>query len=147
MAKSNQRLIVSHSHSCAPVELFEPCIPFGWLPLNDIILDPAMGRWPIVKLLLDINVVEIEGMLGVAPRERAISTEPTKLLGASISMADDANKPSPLLCRRCRFEEAVEGRELDDEAPGPGVAFGGAAAIGTTPLPPAATAVVPAFPY
>lgn len=41
-----------------------------------------------------------------------------------------------LLCRRCRFGATACEREAVAAAPGPGVAFGGAAAMGTTPLPP-----------
>lgn len=89
---------------------------------------------------LDIIVEEIVGMLGVGASDRALIS--LKLLGLSISMADeDTLAPSLLLCRRCRFDEADccgwPGRVKDD-APGPGVDLGGAAAMGTTPLPPAA---------
>lgn len=55
-------------------------------------------------------------------------------------MAEDMSDPSPLEWRRWRFEEAEAGtaRAGIADAPGPGVDLGGAAAIGTTPLPPAA---------
>ena len=41
-----------------------------------------------------------------------------------------------LLCRRCRLGATAWERVAVAAAPGPGVALGGAAAIGTTPLPP-----------
>lgn len=61
-----------------------------------------------------------------------------------MSMADN-EVPSLLLCLRCLLDGAVAGRDADDEAPapGPGVVFIGAAAIGTTPLPP--TMVAPPY--
>ena len=51
-----------------------------------------------------------------------------------------------LLCRRCRFDDEVGALWIEDApAPGPGLVFGGAAAIGTTPFPPTAP-LDPAFP-
>lgn len=82
------------------------------------------------KLVLDIIVLEMEGMLGVVPRGRRADSE-----GLSSSMADEFAVLSLLLCLRCLFEGAVAGRDME-EAPGPGAVFSGAAAIGTTPLPP-----------
>lgn len=82
------------------------------------------------KLVLDIIVLEMEGMLGVVPRGRGADSE-----GLSSSMADEFAVLSLLLCLRCLFDGAVAGRDME-EAPGPGAVFSGAAAIGTTPLPP-----------
>lgn len=82
------------------------------------------------KLVLDIIALEMEGMLGVVPRGRAADSE-----GLSSSMADEFAVLSLLLCLRCLFEGAVAGRDME-EAPGPGAVLSGAAAIGTTPLPP-----------
>lgn len=103
----------------------------------DPMLDPIMGRWPMEKFVLDIIVLEMEGMLGVVPSGRAADSE-----GLSSSMADEFAVPSLLLCLRCLFDGAVAGRDMD-EAPGPGAVFSGAAAIGTTPLPP--TMVAPPY--
>jgi hypothetical protein len=82
------------------------------------------------KLVLDIIVLEMEGMLGVVPRGRGAASE-----GLSSSMADEFAVLSLLLCLRCLFDGAVAGRDME-EAPGPGAVFSGAAAIGTTPFPP-----------
>lgn len=89
------------------------------------------------KLPFDIMAPEMEGMLGVVP-----SCRPTVSPGPSMSMADE-DAPSLLLCLRCLLDGAVAGRDMDDEAPGPGVVFSGAAAIGITPLPP--TTVAPPY--
>lgn len=91
----------------------------------------------MVKLPFESIVLEMEGMLGVAP-----SCRPIESPGPSRSIADD-EVPSLLLCLRCLLEDAVVGRDMDDEAPGPGVVLGGAAAMGTTPLPP--TMVAPPY--
>jgi hypothetical protein len=71
----------------------------------------------------------------------AASFDPVEFSGLSISMLlIDCSITTLLLCLRWRFDEddederaAVRGR---DAAPGPGVLFGGAAAMGTTPFPP-----------
>lgn len=65
--------------------------------------------------------------------------------GLSMSMLVGASPLTLLLCRRCRFEEVVRGLDID-EAPGPGLVFGGAAAIGTTPFPPTAPLEDPVLP-
>lgn len=73
----------------------------------------------------------------------AASFDPVELSGLSISMllGDWSSATALLLWRRCRFDEeeeetvaAVRGGRAP--APGPGAFLGGAAAIGTTPLPP-----------
>lgn len=75
------------------------------------------------------------------PIALAASLEPVEFSGESTSMLSMAL--TLLLCRRCRFGAvATVGRGTLEAAPGPGVAFGGAAAIGTTPFPPL-TPVVP----
>lgn len=76
-------------------------------------------------------------MVGVLAMDRDKSLEPAVSLGLSTSIPKPPSAPTLLLCLRCRFEEAEAAvdREAED-APGPGVALGGAAAIGTTPLPP-----------
>lgn len=71
---------------------------------------------------------------------RAASLDP---VDSGLSMSITVASVMLLLCRRCRLEDTVAGLEAD-EAPGPGLVFGGAAAIGTTPLPP--TALEPEFP-
>lgn len=70
------------------------------------------------------------------PTDFAASFDPVEFSGESTSMLSIAL--TLLLCRRCRFGATatlVRGI-LDAAAPGPGVAFGGAAAMGTTPFPP-----------
>jgi hypothetical protein len=76
------------------------------------------------------------------PSDFAASLEPVELSGESISILSMAL--TLLLCRLCLFGATVifDRGPVDAAAPGPGVAFGGAAAIGTTPLPPV-TPVVP----
>lgn len=93
--------------------------------------------------LLDSIEVDNDAMVGVLPMDRHGSLDPAVSLGLSISIPEEPSVPALLLCLRCRLDEAeaAPDREADD-APGPGVAFGGAAAMGTTPLPPA-----PAFPW
>jgi hypothetical protein len=67
----------------------------------------------------------------------AASLLPVLFSGLSTSMAWSMAE-TDLLCRRCRFGATACEREAEAvaAAPGPGVAFGGAAAMGTTPLPP-----------
>jgi hypothetical protein len=76
------------------------------------------------------------------PIDFAASLEPVEFSGESISMLSIAL--ALLLCLRCRFGATALDRGILDAAaaPGPGVAFGGAAAMGITPLPPL-TPVVP----
>lgn len=96
-------------------------------------LEPIEGRGAMPKLpgvmppgIMDKLLVEANG--------RIASLDPVEV-GLSISMLIDESPTILLLCRRCRFEDMVEGREMED-APGPGAVLGGAAAIGITPLPP-----------
>jgi hypothetical protein len=66
----------------------------------------------------------------------AASFEPVEFSGESTSMLSIAL--TLLLCLRCRLGATatlLRGM-LEAAAPGPGVAFGGAAAMGTTPFPP-----------
>ena len=68
------------------------------------------------------------------PRDLAASFDPVLLVGESTSMLSIAD--TDFEWRRWRFGATVEVRGmLEAAAPGPGVAFGGAAAIGITPLP------------
>lgn len=76
--------------------------------------------------------IELFGML--VPKARTVSLLATELPGLSISIAG-ISAILLLLSRRCRFDDVVEFLERE-EAPGPGTAFSGAAAMGTTPLPP-----------
>lgn len=100
-----------------------------------------IGRcWAMVKL--PGIMPPIDGML--VPRTRAASFEPVELVGLSMSMLAWLSAPA-LLCLRCRLEDVVLLRE-PEEAPGPGTVFRGAAAIGTTPLPPIMAADEPVLP-
>lgn len=75
------------------------------------------------------------------PIDLAASFVPVELLVESISILSIAL--TLLLCRLCLLGAVVPfdlGR-LEAAAPGPGVSLGGAAAIGTTPLPPLNPAV------
>jgi len=75
-----------------------------------------------------------------APPGRVESLDAVELLGLSRSIVGGTSVALLLLCLRCLFDDAVAFLAMED-APGPGVVFGGAAAMGTTPLPPmAATA-------
>lgn len=140
------RLIVNHSHSCGPVPVPPDAIvmPVWLLVIPVIILVPTIGRWfmpnPLARLRFDGFGIPPKPLL--EPIDRAASLEPVESCGLSISIP---SPPALLLCLRCRFAEIamVRGREA---APGPGVAFGGAAAIGTTPFPPTAPAMEPALP-
>jgi hypothetical protein len=78
----------------------------------------------------------------------AASLDPVELSGLSISMlvSDCSMTATLLLWRRWRFDDDDDdddARAADRDgraaAPGPGRLFAGAAAIGTTPLPPATT--------
>lgn len=70
------------------------------------------------------------------PTDFAASLEPVEFSGESTSMLSIAL--TLLLCLRWRFGATAtfDRGMLDAAAPGPGVAFGGAAAMGTTPFPP-----------
>lgn len=102
------------------------------------VADPSvLGRWFKLKLLADMPPGKLESP-AEEPKGRGPSIELVES-GLSISIDTGTSPPMLLLWRRCRFEEAVAGRCIDiDEAPGPGLVFGGAAAMGTTPLPPTA---------
>lgn len=68
-----------------------------------------------------------------------------ELLGLSRSIVLEVISALPLLlCLRCLFDDVAV--FLMDDAPGPGAVFGGAAAMGTTPLPPMAAADDPVLP-
>lgn len=77
------------------------------------------------------------------PMDRAASLEPVDSCGLSMSIP---SPPALLLCLRCRFAE-IEMVRGNEAAPGPGVALGGAAAMGTTPLPTVAPAMELALPW
>ena len=96
--------------------------------------------------LFDSMVLEIDDMPGW-PIDLDISLGGEDSLGLSISMPEAPSAPTLLLCLRCLLDEtdACPDREAD-EAPGPGVALGGAAAMGITPFPPAAAALAPKLP-
>lgn len=79
------------------------------------------------------------------PTERAASLDPVEFSGLSMSIPPPLST-APLLCLRCRLAETVMVRDMA-AAPGPGADLGGAAAIGTTPLPPTAPVVDPALPW
>jgi len=85
------------------------------------------------------------------PSDRDASLDPVELSGLSMSMAAaaaamaDWSPPAPLLWRRWRLEPVAADRGRD-AAPGPGALFGGAAAMGTTPLPPTTPLADPLLP-
>jgi len=56
--------------------------------------------------------------------------------GPSMSMPEPSAVPPDFECRRCRFDTTGTVRATLLAAPGPGVDFGGAAAMGTTGFPP-----------
>lgn len=136
--------MVSHSHSCGPAELGPWIIGFVWFPPSWTMLALlTMGRcWAMLKLP-GIMPPGICGML--VPKSLAASFEPVELAGLSISMLAWLSPAALLLCLRCRFDDVLTFRE-PEEAPGPGAAFGGAAAMGTTPFPPMAAADEPVLP-
>lgn len=137
---SHHRLIVSHSHSWGPAEPPTPFNMLVWLPDMLIMPVPIGVRWFMPKPLDDMPPGNPERP-AEEPIGRAASLDPVDS-GLSMSMLIGASAVMLLLCRRCRFEDTVAGLELED-APGPGLVFGGAAAIGTTPLPPTAPAEEP----
>src|SRR6187549_2383773 len=108
-----------------------------------------MGRWPMLKpfvrpALLDVDILESPL---VDPMDWAASLEPVEFSGLSMSILLETSLTAVLLSRRWRFDdrEIVLGRGAEPAAPGPGVFFGGAAAIGITPLPPTAPFEDPAL--
>lgn len=146
MSLVDYKLIVSHSHSCGPVVppgvIIGPC----WLLPMATILWLIMGRCIMPKLLEDMPPGS-DVMAGVLPRDRIPSLEPVDVFpGLSKSIAGDMSAPPLLLCLRWRFDDTfTTGRDMA-EAPGPGVGFGGAAAIGITPFPPIPPADEPVLP-
>jgi hypothetical protein len=108
---------------------FMPAMP-GIIPPGPIGLDvmPNPFASPMVVMLPP------EGMF--IPIDFAASLDPVEFSGESTSMLSIAL--TLLLCLRCRLGATAmfDRGMLDAAAPGPGVAFGGAAAIGTTPFPP-----------
>ena len=97
------------------------------------------------------RLLEVADMVGkplLEPRERAASLDPVEFSGLSMSMIPTGwSLPALLLWRRCRFEEDMAADREREEAPGPGVFLGGAAAMGTTPLPPTTPLEEPALPW
>jgi len=65
--------------------------------------------------------------------------DPVEFSGLSTSISPERSISTFLLCRLWRFELIDIDLEIED-APGPGVDLGGAAAMGTTPFPPTAPA-------
>lgn len=149
-----QRLMVSHSHSCGPA----PAPPVGrtepdW-PLDKfVMLDPTNGRWDMLKPPTDPRLlVLVPAKLWLEVSDRAASLEPVESPGLSMSIAAAAaaiaawsRPPAPLLWRRWRLEPVAAERDTE-AAPGPGALLGGAAAMGTTPLPPTTPLVDPVLP-
>ena len=110
--------------------------------------------------LLELGCIAASALLeprGLDDRDKAAaaSLDPVELSGLSMSMLvrDCSMIAMLLLWRRWRFdddeeEERAADREGRAAAPGPGRVFAGAAAIGTTPLPPATTPLEePALPW
>ena len=141
---------MSHSHSCGPAAPLGLTIPpDDWL-VDDI---PTMP-WPMdgrgVDMLKLFCNPSAEDGLGREtkpledPTDRGASFELVEFAGLSISI--ESFWPALLLPRLCRFDVAellLPAREVE-AAPGPGAFLGGAAAIGTTPLPPTAPVPEPA---
>lgn len=133
--RRHYRLIVSHSHSWGPAEPPTPFSMLAWLPDILIMPVPIGVRWFMPNPLEDMPPGSPFERPEEDPIGRAASLDPVDS-GLSMSMLIGASAVILLLCRRCRFDETVVGLETED-APGPGLVFGGAAAIGITPLPPA----------
>jgi hypothetical protein len=111
-----------------------PAIP-GIIPAGPIglaVMPNPFARPMFVTLPPDAIVIPIAFAASLEPVE---SGESTSMLSMALTL---------LLSRRCRLGATVTPFRgmLDAAAPGPGVAFIGAAAIGTTPFPPL-TPVVP----
>lgn len=105
----------------------------------------AIGARGLMPYDPDIIVLEMEPMADAWLRDRAASFGLAISPGASRSMPLEVSEPTLLLCRRWRFDDAAADRDADD-APGPGVAFGGAAAMGTAPFTPVVPTEEPMFP-
>lgn len=131
--------MVSHSHSWGPVPVpFWPGIIEGWPPfMPDIPIPGPIGLVdmpnPLTSPMLDM--LPPDGTSPI-PIDFAASLDPVEFSGESISMLSTAL--TLLLCLRCLLGATAtfERGMLEAVAPGPGAALGGAAAIGTTPLPP-----------
>lgn len=111
-----------------------------------IMPEPTIGLWVMPKPFARPRLAEFDMVPNplLEPIERAVSLDPVEFSGLSMSIP--ALSAALLLCLRCRLADAATVRG-SAEAPGPGVDFGGAAAIGTTPLPPTAPVAVPALPW
>lgn len=114
-----------------------PAIPGGMTipgPRGLVVIPNPLAK-PMFDMLPLLDITPI-------PLDRAASLDSVEFVGESISMLSIAL--TLLLCLRCLFGPAVPVRgKLAAAAPGPGVSLSGAAAIGTTPLPPL-TAAFPA---
>jgi hypothetical protein len=100
------------------------------LPEPIVLVDmPKLLVRPIFVMLPPLPIRPI-------PTDFAASFDPVEFSGESTSIFSMAL--TLLLCRLCLFGATVTFVRgmLDAAAPGPGVSFGGAAAMGTTPLPP-----------
>lgn len=133
--------MVNHSHSCGPVPA--PCWPGMTMPGGGPPFIPGAPIAPGAIGLVMPNPLA-RPMLDMLPPlptrpipiDFAASFDPVEFSGESTSMLSIAL--TLLLCRRCLLgaTDILDRGMLDAAAPGPGVALGGAAAIGTTPLPP-----------
>jgi hypothetical protein len=106
----------------------KPFIPMDPGPIGLVVIPNPFARPILVKLLVEL-IIPI-------PIDFAASFDPVEFSGESRSMLSIAL--TLLLCLLCLLGATATfplGR-LDAAAPGPGVAFGGAAAIGITPFPP-----------
>jgi hypothetical protein len=111
----------------------------------------ALPKPPADKLrLLELGCMAVRVLLEpIVLDMAAASLELVELSGLSMSMlVNDVCSIAMilLLYRRWRFEEEAAGAVVRGSAaaPGPGMAFAGAAAMGTTPFPPTAPLVEPA---
>lgn len=133
--------MVSHSHSWGPVPA--PLCPGMTIPgggppfMPDMLIPPGPiglvmpNAFP--RLILDMLPPPPTSPM---PTDLAASFDPVEFSGESTSMLSAVL--ALLLCLLCLFgaTEMFDRGILDAAAPGPGVALGGAAAMGTTPLPP-----------
>ena len=112
--------------------------------------DP-IGRWLMLKPFISCMLLPLVGIFdvcGVDPSDLAASLEPVEFAGLSMSIPEMDSAPPDLLCLLWRLEDDMPVMDRGrDEAPGPGVDFGGAAAIGTTPFTPTALDEEPAPPW
>ena len=134
--------MVNHSHSCGPVPV--PLTPFcvrtipggGAIPPGMTTPPGPTGRVILKPLTRPIFDILPPAPIMPIPTDLAASLDPVEFVGESISMVSIAL--TPLLCLLCLFGAVavVERGRVAAAAPGPGVSFGGAAAMGTTPFPP-----------